>query len=216
MEHINVILAAVATFIATILLAITPQIRGVLNAYLMRFQKKFERSSMGIAYRNGIERLAEFHAVLEQIRELDYVDRVLVLVGKNGGGTPQPGKSYTVEALHGWSSKPDHHPEKAYNYQMRVDSYYMDMIVKMIKEGYVVNKTSEMPPKALLTSLYKEEGVFESMAFSVQLTDNELIFLSVANYKQSFTELQVAKLTMYLARMRSIFTTTIIAPEAIQ
>lgn len=213
LEHVNTIVAAVVAFVVAILIAITPAVKRLFLAYIKRFEDKITRSSNKIAYRNGIERLAEFHTVLEDIRDLEYVQRVLVLVGKNCGGTPQPGKAYTVEALHGWSQRENDHPEKLYNYAMRVDAYYIEMILKLIQDGWAVNKTATMPPKALLTGLYLQEGVIESLAFCVNLTDNELIFLSVANYERSFTEGETAKIMMYLTRLRSIFTTTVSTPE---
>lgn len=205
---------AVIVLILGAIAAATPAVKSLITAWFKRFENKLVQSSTRIAYRNGIERLAEFHGVLEQLRDLEYVDRTMVLVGKNGGGTPQPGKIYTVEAIHGWSNREGHHPEREYNYRMRVDAFYMEMLLKVIKDGIVINKTADMPPKALLTSLYKNEGVFESLVFPVNLTDSELIFLSVASYTRSFSELELSKILLLLNRMRSIFTTTVVTPES--
>jgi hypothetical protein len=209
MDHIEAIIAASAALFIALIVAATPGLKSILSAWLKRWENKLIQSSAKRAYRNGIERLAEFHTVLEQIRDLPWVDRVLVMVGKNGGGTPKPGKPYTVEAIHGWSQKPDAYPEKLYNYQMQIDAFYIEMINRMIKEGMVINKTDGMPANAVLTALYKQENVFESITFCVNLSDHELIFLSVASYTKSFTEGEIAKVLIHLNRMRSIFTTTV-------
>lgn len=156
----------------------------------------------------GIKDIAKLYEIFENIVGENFVDRILLFTGANGGGVPKAGKPYFVSATAGWSTNGGH-PERPYSGRIPPDAFYMASLVEMIEQGSVTFTTETMPPKSHLKAWYKQEGVVQSMMFWLQLDAKELIYCSIASYKAEFTDGQRIKLEMYADQVRGLMGSSI-------
>lgn len=198
-DHLALILTAVVAGVVAVIAVLFSGVKRYLEKVIELRIKRLDRSE----YANGFQLYAEVDQVIEGIRNLPYVDRVITFNGQNGGGKPTPGEKYTVQAFNVFS-KVSHDIPDVYKFIYNVDSYYCMMLQKMIQDGYVVNETKSMPEGAVLRNLYLEEGVVCSILYFVCLSDNTLTFISVGSYKENFTAPQIAKIELFVARLRAL------------
>lgn len=203
------IVIAVVAVVVTWLTAVQSGLREVTLAYLKRWKVRIEATEGKRAHIDGIRRIKEFKLTLDQLENLSFVTRVLLFVGSNCGGTPTPGKPYTVKCIDGWSHRKGEHPEQMYDFALRVDAAYADTLLRLIAEGIVVNETDRMPEKSQLRRFYETEKVLHSVLLPIDLTATDFLFISLAKYDEpAFTEPQVAQITLIIQRLRSIFIVT--------
>lgn len=199
--------AQIITAIVTATLAITYTATTVFRSVLEEFGKlivrKLQRKSRDFS--NGLESLAKFYSVFEQIRELQYVDRVLLFEGRNGGGVPKAGSVFTIRCIFGWANG-DKHPEEKYDALFKVDSHYVSMLRDIIDKGVVTICTADLPKGSMLHSFYHEEGVVYSQIFFIQLDDasNSLTYASVASYSKPFDDIQANHISLLIQRIRGL------------
>lgn len=202
MDILLPVLIALAAAAAGVAAAAGTGVKGIVAAWF----KRRERAMLKEGYAQGLKNLAEFSGILERLRRVQSVDRVLVFVGQNGGGLPVPGKPYTVRSYFGWSTRPGVESLGNYNFDLLVDRAYMTMLLKMIEEGSVVNTTETMSDGAILRTFYRDEGVKQSLLYFLNCDESQLVYLSVASYAGEFTADQKVLIEMEVQRLRAVMT----------
>lgn len=184
----------------------------LLKALIPAIFDYFKRRSIKKAETKYVDRLklmVQFRNVMGQIANLTFVDRVLLLNGKNGGGLPTAGHKYTVMAVDGWTTLP-HHTDvlKLYGHDIQVDNHYATMLVNMIDAGVYTNVTSEMPIRSLLRGMYEVEGVSSSLVFFLRVDsiNNQLEYISLGRYSGTFNDIQIAAIRPMVAWLKAIVT----------
>lgn len=197
-------LVAVLSAISGLLIAVFSGGKKVVDAYFERAAKRV----MDTKYVSGLEGIAAFHRVLEEFKKLDFVDRMLIFRGSNCGGTPDPKRPYNVRCFFGWSKDPTKRPEDNYNFDMVVDSHYMDMLLDVVKKTKSSQITTAMPEHSRLRNYYINEGVFAAEVFFLSLDQNEMLYLSIASYKREFTKAELISIDLIVDRARACLAST--------
>lgn len=201
----HLIAASMATAVIAVVSTFSAGIRKVIMAW---FDKQSAIVMRG-KYGNGIQRMAEFHEIIELFRPMKFVDRVLLFKGSNCGGMPDPKRKYTVQCFFGWSSDPNKHPEEIYNFPLNVDRHYMAMLGDIIgPAGNSLQVTSKMPVDAKLRNYYMTEGVVCAGLYFLCLDENELMYMSIASYATEFSPAQLMQIELVIARAQSCLTRT--------
>lgn len=199
-EWATIVLTAVGASIVAVLATLTTNIKRLLDTLFDRIINHWLRKR----YRRGLEKATDVALILDQIRQLGTIDRVLWFVGENGGGIPTVGRKYTVRAERGWSKRNDIDVLKRYNFDLVVDSLYCEMLVKMMTDGKVINTVQSMPDAAILKVFYQDEGVKQAVIYYLGIVDNQLHYLSVASYEKEFTPIELIRVEMLIQRLRSL------------
>lgn len=194
----------VSTAVLSVVVTLTAVFSSVLQELGKLLISKIRRKAKDFS--NGLESLAKFHAVFEQIREKKYVDSVLLFEGKNGGGVPKAGSVFTTRAIFGWATDPDAHPERVYDTQFKIDSHYITLLCEVLERGSVFINYEDLPKGSMLRAFYASEGVKYAQMYFIQLDDpnNSLIYASIASYTQPFDENQTNEIMLLIQRIRSL------------
>lgn len=193
------VITALAGGITAILAVILSGAKKVVEEWFDRWAKQNKREG----YAHGLRLFAEFERCFDQLKAIPGVGRMLLFTGTNCGGKPSAGKAYRVRAHTGWSIK-DPAVHQRYDFDLTVDPAYVEMLIKMITEGMVVNTVASLPPSSILKSFYTEEGIKQSILFFLKCSDVELTYVSIGNYDGEFTSDQRMRLEIIVQRMRSI------------
>lgn len=188
--------------VAVLLLAFNTGAKTYITAWFAKVTKKLEDGPK--IYKNGIEKYCEFHIGLEKIGKLKYVTRVLLFRGSNCGGVPSPGQPYIVRCFYGWAEDPTLNPEEKYNFNLKVDAYYMQMLLKVIELKVLEVTTSEMPKGSQLRYYYENERVHTARIYKLSIDKTELKYMSVASYTGGFTDEQRNEIDLTVDRVRSV------------
>lgn len=191
----------ISTVIGCIVGIITAFSTGIKDYIIIWFKLKTQRL-MRQQHGHGLQMLGEFRAIIDDMESLPYIERVLVFAGQDSGGIPTPGNPYTVKALDGWSKEDPELPER-FRFEYQVDTSYCNMLSKMINDGFLRLTVSDMPD-GILRSIYREEGVIDSLLYFIDINDHVLIYMTVASYKNLFTTDQIVKIELYIQRIRAI------------
>lgn len=199
--------------VIAIAIAFAGGVAGLLTAYFGGFKeyvsawwrskvKDLKRKE----YAYGLRLLGEYKSAIDNgLAKLEYVDRLVIYCGHNGGGIPKPGMPYTVRGVYAWSKRGDDLYTK-YNFDLRIDGDYYKMLADLVGRGSLVNVTTEMPDTSALKSFYVEEKVVASALYLLNISeeDNALYYVSVATYNQPFTREQLVRVEMAVQRLRSL------------
>jgi len=194
---------------AAITLAVTGIIAAIAAVIKKYIEKRGERLINGPAdrtqYYEGFLRFAKFHKELESLRDIEAVERVLLFVGCNGGGIPDPTQPYTVVCRYGWAQDPNKDPASAHNFKLLVDRVYCEMLAAVVKNGRVLETTSEMP-QCMLKKYYEIEGVHQTAIYFLNIdpNSNEMMYASFGSYKRKFSDKELAKMDVLVDRLRAI------------
>lgn len=199
-EWATIVLTAVGASIVAVLATLTTNIKRLLDTLFDRIINHWLRNR----YSRGLEKATDVAIVLDQIRQITCIDRVLWFIGENGGGIPTVGKKYTVRAERGWSKNNTFDVLKRYNFDLIVDSLYCEMLVKMMRDGKVVNTVQNMPDSAILKTFYQDEGVKQAIIYYLGIVDNQLHYISIASYEKEFAQIEVVRIEMLIHRLRSL------------
>jgi len=196
LDTLTLILAA----FGGVAVAMAAGLREVVRAWCDRWVARIRATGI----RDGLQSVAVYFGILDELKRLDFVDRVLLLVGHNGGGVPKPGEEYTVRSFYGYASnRAARDPSEMYRNSILVDRHYIDMLLAMLGPNKkVVNTTAEMPRDAALRHYYEAEGVAQSVIFFIKVSDNNLYYLSVGTYGQPFTDTQMFQIEMAVQQLR--------------
>lgn len=182
MDWTNFIIGLTAA-LSGVVIAIMGGMKELALAWLERWTHS-ARESMA----SEIGRMAAFLEALEALRLVNNVDRVLVFRGKNGGGRPVSGKTYSVKAIHGWAKDKSRDPMHRYDFDMPVDAHYCRILETLIKDGSCETETASLPVDAKLRTYYMSDGVVQSRMYFIRILGDELIYMSVATFKDKYSD----------------------------
>lgn len=196
-DWVPLVLAAIAGVMIT---AMTGA-KEVIRALCARWVDRINRRNL----ETGLEAKAEYFSIVNSLQKKSFVDRVLLLVGHNGGGIPTAGGEYTVRVFYGYSSRrpSQHDPLDMYSRPLVVDEFYIRMLQDVLRTGRVVNTTVEMPGDAMLRRYYETEGVVQAAIYFLKIAENNLFYLSVGSYSQAFTTVELAQIELAVTQLRS-------------
>lgn len=167
----------ISSFVA-IIGAIVIGFRKVFVVVVDQFIKRIRQKN----YLRGLRETADFLSSLEELDRLVMVERYGLFEGKDSGGLPQAGKPYTVRCLKGKTSvRGKVSPQEKYSFDIQIDTAYINLLTKIVEEGVIRIKTSEMEP-GLLKDLHESEGVSDTLIFFLGIVDYRLLFLGVSRY----------------------------------
>lgn len=152
----------------------------------------------------GMVEFAQLYQICDVLVREDFVDRILLFTGSNGGGVPCAGSPYYVTATAGYSNVPGVRPERPYSGRLPVDGHYIGLLLELCRTGQVLCTPSKMPDRAYLKAFYTNEGVKQSMLCFLKLDSTKLIYFSVANYTREFTVDEKEKIEMAAVEARGI------------
>jgi hypothetical protein len=187
---------------AMLILAFAAGAKEYITAFFRKLTKNIEKEKQ--TYTHGLQRVANYRKFIEHIASFDCVDRLIVFSGTNCGGIPDPKKSYEVKALLVWASDPKLNPERFYDFPLKLDHHYVKLILDILENGVVTVEVAKLPEHCQLKTYYSLEGVQSSRFYQLHISKTELIFISIANYKRAFTNLEERKIDLAIERIRSI------------
>lgn len=194
----------IAASIAALIVLVLGSIGVGAKSYIAAW---FEERKKRIGQKQNYDGMAEFagiYNIADILAEEDFVDRIILFNGSNGGGVPAAGSSYYVTAIAGYSSIPGVHPERPYSGKLPVDGHYINLLLQLCKTGTVLCTTAEMPDRAYLRAYYEKEGVKQSIMLFLKLDNTKLVYFSVANYKREFTPAELSKIEMAALQARIV------------
>lgn len=190
-------------------LAITAGLATLVTVFFQQISKKvqFKLEQWKIQTRSlhfeGLTQLKKWYEIIETLKNLDYVDCVLIFTGRNGGGVPEPGRPYYVSARIGFSTVKND-VAKMYEGPLPIDSYYMGYLLDMIKNQVFVITIKDMPITANIYKYYQEEGVVQAIWYPLRVESTELLYCSIASYKKNFEPHEMAKISMIIEKLRGL------------
>lgn len=202
MDTWGIILTAIGIGIAGTIAVIFTGLKEIVAEWSRSIVSSMRRKN----YLGRIEKLSNFLHHFEMVKQLPEVQRSILFTGHNCGGLPTPGKDYTVRALEGWTTKQGKEsPHGKFDFSLRVDAHYTNMLKQMMENGSVDQTTASMDPTAKLKAYHESEGVIFSRMYFLGITDQELIYLSVGSYDQDkFSHSTDIDLQLLVDRMRSL------------
>lgn len=200
----DAVLLAVVAAIISIIVTFATGLRSVVTAWLKRMEVQVAIGH----HASNLRDIAHFHEAMESLRDLEFIDSVLIFTCNNCGGVPKPGKPYYVQATMGWSTGLNKHPERLYAGPLSVDAEYMKMILILLNKTAIVLSRSEMNKESLLHKYYEREGVVQSTLHTLSIDAKELIFISIASLRAEFQEHELTLIASVVARVRGLMGTT--------
>lgn len=175
-------------------------LKDVVRAVCSRWVGRINRRNLEA----GLEAKAEYFSIVNSLQKKDFVDRVLLLVGHNGGGVPTAGGEYKVRVFYGYCSRRPtaNDPVEMYYYPLVVDEFYVRMLLEMLRAGRVVNTVANMPEDAMLRRYYETEGVVQSVLYPLKVSNDSLYYMSVGNYSRPLTGFELAQVELTVTQLR--------------
>ena len=202
MDYLTPILTALAGFVVAILASAKPAVQRRIISWIDPREKR-ERK-----YLHGLEQIAHLYAFFKAISQITAVDRVILFIGHNCGGVPSPTAPYWVCAIYGHSNHANKDPLMMYGYDIPVDTSYIEMLTKIIKDGKFEFITAESR-ECKLKSLYEHEGVKQSLVYYLGLFNERLVYMTVATYsEQQFNKKDKMEVEMLVERVRAFYEET--------
>ena len=198
------LLAALLAGVAGVTVASFGGLRRVIEAAFDRWARRLAGQAPGLTPIALFGYLAEFNAILSETKTMPTVSRVLVFVGRNGGGLPEPGKKYTVHAQTGWDSSGSRIHER-FAFDLIIDDHYADMLLRAHRNGWAEMIPDQMP-ECLLKRIYRGEGVKNSLIYGLthDPSDNSFAYASFASYTGRISDDDRAALDVLVHRIRGL------------
>ena len=208
------VMAAVGVGVAGVVAVFFTRLKTLVEVVADRGIAWVQKRGGGIEWTEALSFLADFNAILDQTEKIEAVGRVLVFVGHNCGGLPQPGSPYTVRTQTGWNVRDDGTREThtGFAFDLQVDQPYCDMLTEVHSRGRVVLTVADMPA-SMLRGIYESEGVTQSVIYALRVDTkkNRFGYVSIAARTRPFTPGELSKLDVIAARLRA--TLNLIAPK---
>jgi len=180
------------------IVAILGGVKDVILAWLKRLAKGAKNYMA-----SQIGKMANYMEAIDSIKGINNVDRVLVFRGKNGGGLPKPGKLYSIKAVHGWAKDKSRDPMHRYNFDMPIDAHYARLLEELIKAGVSEVDPDSIPDGAVLKVYYKSEGVVQSRLYFLGIMGDELLYISIASFKEKYSPSDCVEIDLAIQRVIS-------------
>ena len=161
----------------------------------------------------GLEVGAKLYRFFRRLTGSSYIGRALIFTCRVYGPDLQTGRPQRVRLVIAWHEReagdavehPD--PETLYEDVFQVDEHYIGLLVRLLTEKIIEVVTADMPPNALIGSLYRREGVVYAQWFLLEVdhSRNLITYASVASYKRAFTPDEQDNLRIQMERIKSIY-----------
>lgn len=184
-------------------------VREVGRAIVARLKPR----SDGDGFAAGFEVGAKLYRFFRRLTGCGYIGRALIFTCKVNGPDLQTGRPQRVRLVIGWHEReagdavehPD--PETLYEDVFQVDEHYIGLLVRLLTEKIIEVVTADVPPPALIGSLYRREGVVYAQWFLLEIDrlSNTITYASVASYKRKFTPDEADNLRIQMERIKSIY-----------
>lgn len=156
----------------------------------------------------------------EQISETA-AERVVIFHGHDSGDIPQAGSPYYISSIY-WKVRHDPcyhdrcvdvseldsktHQDISDYKEVPVDGHYIDMLLEIQENGSARIKTDDLPEEdCMIRSFYEMEGVSDSMIIYLGYRKNNLIFMSVATFRdEGFSDDDIVRLKLKSSQIKKI------------
>lgn len=177
----TLILGAIGVGVAGLIAWFSKSLREIGDVFVSRLKKR----ALGQAKHIGtLEEKVMIYREIDHLVRLKSVERVLIFVGQNGGGIPTTSATYNIGCTYGRSTDPMKRPDEDYRGPLRVDTHYLEMLLKIYRDRQVTVETATMPVGAMLREYYLAEGVTYSRLYFLSLSPTKLRYMSVAKYSE--------------------------------
>ena len=155
----------------------------------------------------GFRLFGSWSYAIQMLERYEFVDRVIIFCGQNGGGIPKIGYPYTIRGDYAWSRNNNEDLYNKYNFRLKIDSSYYNMLADVIEKKSVINVTEKMDPECVLKAMYTQEGVVASVLYFLHINseDNVFYYISIASCKGEFTKSQLNLIEPAVQRLRSLY-----------
>lgn len=153
-------------------------------------------------YRSSIIDIAKVYDIMGDVVTKTNADRFLILYTTNGGGRPHIGAHLYGSVLYEYRGE-GIQSMKAEFQRIPIDLDYVDMLVKIERNGAIVLKAEDLN-HSLLSSIYVRDGVTCSYLFKIRDTANKYYYGSVQTTSRP-GDLDIATIEMAAARIRHLF-----------
>lgn len=155
----------------------------------------------------GFRLFGSWSYAIQMFERYEFVDRVIIFCGQNGGGIPKIGYPYTIRGDYAWSRNNNEDLYNKYNFRLKIDSSYYNMLADVIEKKSVINITDKMDPECVLKAMYMQEGVVASVLYFLHINseDNVFYYISIASHKSEFTKSQLNLIEPAVQRLRSLY-----------
>lgn len=200
----STVFAVVGGGLAAVLASTFGGLKKTIDSLFDRLNRKI---SGGRGRGSPIDRLsflAEFNSLTNYAKKLRTVDRCLVFVGHNCGGLPKPGERYTVKSQTGWANNGDD-VYRRFDFEIVIDEPYAEMLLSAHHHGVVVMDVETMPD-GLLKGIYRQEGVKQSVLYSLghDPDRNEFAYCTFASYGGPISLEDRNALSLLVSRLRAL------------
>ena len=184
-------------------------IREIGRAVVSRLKSRAD----GDGFAAGLEVGAKLYRFFRRLTGSNYIGRALIFTCRVYGPDLQTGRPQRVRLVIAWHEReagdavehPD--PETLYEDVFQVDEHYIGLLVRLLTEKIIEVVTADVPPNALIGSLYRREGVVYAQWFLLEVdhSRNLITYASVASYKRAFTPDEQDNLRIQMERIKSIY-----------
>lgn len=175
--------------------------------FIKAYWKIRKRNMIANSTAKGLRSFGAWSHAIQMLEKLEFVDRVIIFCGQNGGGIPRIGFPYTIRGDYAWSRDTKEDLYTKYNFRLKIDSAYYYMLADVIEKQVVINTTKDMEDSSVLKAMYMQEGVAASVLYFLHINAEENLFyyISIASYKQEFTKSQLNIIEPAVQRLRSLY-----------
>ena len=159
------------------------RLKDLEEAERVKYQLEVERRRVAaLEFKIALYESAYFKGLnreeLEKLKHEIHAPRVLLLSTANGGGLPSPAGPLYISAI---DEAPDANiPPVLDRVQgIRTDKHYEQMLMRIIDNGFVEIKTSELPD-CLLRDYYLSDKIEYAIVYAVASLEDKFVYLSVA------------------------------------
>lgn len=196
----SMVFLAIVVGLAALIGSIFTGLGTWISAFFNRETEKIKR----IASVDESIRWAQILLQVDSFRMMPFVERVLLFQGSNGNGAPESGKPYTVYCIYGWAQNPELHPQHSYDFRLKIDDHWKDVLTEIISKQKSLLTVAEMPADSQLRRYYSREGIRQSSLHFISTREGKLIYLSCGSYTAEYTSQQVEQIELVAERMRAI------------
>ena len=138
--------------------------------------------------------------------------RVILLKSENGGGIPYPGCTLSTSLISEYSR--DYIEDIPYWKKVPIDSEYLELLDRFVKEDYVILDIEKMPDSMRIKSIYKQRGIKSAYVQEVFRSNKGFFYVSIG-FSHQFDPSQyqnmefildlVNKISDYYSKMADIY-----------
>ncbi|MDH3929833.1 MAG: hypothetical protein OEV22_18035 [Deltaproteobacteria bacterium] len=162
---------------------------------------------------NELRSIQKIYSIMHEMISETASERVVIFHGHDSGEIPKAGSPYYISSIY-WKVRHDAcyhdrcidvaeldsktHQDISDYKEVSVDSHYIDMLLDIQEQDTVRIKTDDLPAEhCMLRSFYEMEGVADSMVIYLGYSKNNLMFMSVATFRdEGFSDDDIIRLKL--------------------